>query len=119
MTSQSWYLEHMPPLKATIEDIGLRMPMDADLMADLRLVTVVRGIPMVPEVKTKGADGAKRHGDFAIALALAHAAIRGEWSEYDYQSASTQQADGGPDDDDADDDPWWRTPLGAGLRGGL
>lgn len=119
MTSQSWYLEHMPPLKATIEDIGLRFPKDADLMADLRTVTVVRGIPVVPEAKGKGADGGQRHGDFAIALALAHAAIKGEWSEYAYRSTSTE-GDGflrPPEDDD--EDRRWRSPLGAQLRGRL
>lgn len=119
MTTQGWYLEHMPPLKATIEDIGLRMPMDADLMADLRMVTVQRGIPMVPEGKSKGSDGGQRHGDFAVALALLHAALRGDWEEYDYQSASTLAGGFASPDDAEDDGGWWRTPIGAGLRGGL
>lgn len=121
MLTQAWYLENMPPLKATIEDIDLLMPLDADLVGDMRLITLVRGVPMIPEGKSKGADGGQRHGDFAVGLALAHSAIRGEWSEYGYESASTQRGGSDPADDDGDDedDPWWRTPLGSGLRGGL
>ncbi|MDI9408319.1 MAG: hypothetical protein QM523_03640 [Candidatus Pacebacteria bacterium] len=33
---------------------------------------VVRGVPRLPEADTLGKDGIKRHGDGAIALALAY-----------------------------------------------
>lgn len=121
MATPTWYLENMPPVKADFEDIGLRIPKDADLMSDLRAAVLQRGIPVVPEGKSKGSDGGQRHGDFAIALALAHSAIRDEWGEYGYESASSRRDGGSPADDDGDDedDPWWRMPLGSGLRGRL
>jgi len=88
MMTQKWYLENMPPLKADHEDQNISYPKDADLKNDMRVVAVVRGIPMVPEGKSKGADGGQRHGDFAVSLALARAAIKGEWHEYGYRAAS-------------------------------
>jgi len=92
MTTQAWYLEHFPPLKADHEDRNITYPKDADLKNDMRVVKVVRGIPMVPEGKSKGADGGQRHGDFAIGLVLARAAIKGEWHEYGYRAAGGRDA---------------------------
>ncbi len=84
--SQNWYLDNMPPLKPAFEDRMLAIPGHVDLVDDVRQVKLIRGIPMVPEVTTKGSDGLQRHGDFAVSLALAYAASRGEVSEYAYQS---------------------------------
>lgn len=89
--TQDWYRTEMPPLKTKFEDAAIALAKDADHLVDLRLVKVVRGIPMVPEIRTgeKGdgsKKGRKRHGDFAIALALADFASRQEWHEYAYQS---------------------------------
>jgi phage FluMu gp28-like protein len=115
MLTRGWYLEHMPPLKAAFEDLSITMPADADQKADLRMVTLQKGIPMVPEAKTSGADGGQRHGDYAVALALAHAAIKGEWREYGYRGLGETRGGGPGQEDDAP--AWWRRPLGAGLRG--
>ena len=67
----------------------------------------------------EGEKGKRRHGDFAIALALAHFASRMRWVEYGYRAAGgrSDRASSARDDDVARD--WWRSPLGAGLRGGL
>lgn len=76
MLSEAWYREHMPPLKAALEDGTLvDLPRDADILADLRSIEVIAGVPRVAARRT-GADRGQRHGDAAIALALAHFASR-------------------------------------------
>lgn len=78
MPTEGWYREHMPPVKAALEDGNLvDLPKDEDTLDDLRAVQVVNGVPRVPEQRSKAkADGGKRHGDSAIALALAYFASR-------------------------------------------
>ncbi|WP_206026984.1 hypothetical protein [Jiella endophytica] len=96
MLSQAWYLENMPPMKAAIEDRTLLIARDADHKTDLRQIQMVRGIPMVPnDARTKGADGGQRHGDFAVALCLAHQAAKAEVMEYGYTPASALDETGG------------------------
>jgi len=71
MLSEGWYREHLPPLKAALEDGTLQdIPRDADVLADLRALQVIKGVPRLPDVRSKGADAGKRHGDAAIALAF-------------------------------------------------
>ena len=74
MLSQGWYLENMPPFKAAFEDGEIEIPRDLDVLDDLRALQVIRGVPKLPDVKT--GDKRNRHGDAAIALALAHYASR-------------------------------------------
>jgi phage FluMu gp28-like protein len=78
MLSTEWYRENMPPLKAALEDKTLSgLPKDADLLADLRAVRMEKGVAKVPDnARVRGADGRDRHGDFAVALAMAHFAAR-------------------------------------------
>lgn len=77
MLSESWYREHMPPVKAALEDGTLDgLPKDADVLADLRTVQVIKGVPRIPETRTTGEDKGKRHGDAAVAVALAYFASR-------------------------------------------
>ncbi|UCU97211.1 hypothetical protein KI616_25260 [Hydrogenophaga taeniospiralis] len=77
MLSEGWYREHMPPVKAALEDGNLQdLPKDADTLSDLRAVQVVRGVPRVPDVRSTGEDKGKRHGDAAVAVALAYYASR-------------------------------------------
>ena len=77
MLSEGWYREHMPPVKAALEDGNLQdLPKDADTLNDLRAVQVVRGVPRVPDVRSTGEDKGKRHGDAAVAVALAYYASR-------------------------------------------
>lgn len=77
MLSEGWYREHMPPLKAALEDGTLDgLPKDADVLADLRAVQVIKGVPRIPDTRTTGADQGKRHGDAAVAVALAYYASR-------------------------------------------
>lgn len=84
--SQDWYRINMPPLKLAFEDDNsIALIKDENHLSDLRLVKVIRGIPTVPPVRT-GETGKKRHGDFAIALALAYFASRMQWYAYGYEA---------------------------------
>ncbi|MCG9079462.1 hypothetical protein [Laribacter hongkongensis] len=77
MLSEGWYREHMPPVKAALEDGTLdNLPKDADVLADLRAIQVIKGVPRIPESRTTGEDKGKRHGDAAVAVALAYFASR-------------------------------------------
>lgn len=78
MLTEGWYRDHMPPVKAALEDGNLTgLPKDEDTLNDLRAVQVINGVPRVPEQRSKAkSDGGKRHGDAAIALALAYFASR-------------------------------------------
>lgn len=78
MLSTEWYRDNMPPLKAAFEDKTLSgLPKDADILADLRSVRMEKGVAKVPDnARVRGADGRDRHGDFAVAIAMAHFAAR-------------------------------------------
>lgn len=77
MLSVAWYRENMPALKADFEDRTLVIPKNADVLGDLRSIKLVQGVPKVPDdAHTVGSDGRKRHGDSAVALALADYAVR-------------------------------------------
>lgn len=123
--SEEWYRLHMPPLKAAFEDDQLALIRDEPHLGDLRMIKLIRGIARVPPVR-EGETGKKRHGDYGIALALAHYASRLRWVEYAYRSASREaQRPQGRMQDYPDDDRrsqtrgWWSSPLGANYRGGL
>lgn len=119
--SAEWYLENFPPLKGAFEDGSILLPKDADGLDDLAAVQTIKGIPRVPDLRTKGADGKKRHGDLAVALVLAYAQTRAKLVEFDYRAAAPANdggALGGPDDEN-DARPWWKAPLGARIRGGF
>lgn len=70
-----WYRTEMPPLKVAFEDGSITVPKDDDTFGDLRLVQVIRGVPQVPAIRT-GSGDKKRHGDAAVAVALAYYASR-------------------------------------------
>ena len=77
MLSESWYREHMPPVKAALEDGTLDgLPRDAGTLGDLRAIQVIKGVPRIPDTRTTGEDKGKRHGDAAVAVALAYFASR-------------------------------------------
>jgi phage FluMu gp28-like protein len=118
--TEDWYRLHMPPLKTAFEDNAIALIADELHLSDLRMIKLVRGIARVPALR-EGETGKKRHGDYAIALALAHWASRMRWSEYSYRSAGTDRAaDRSPLARDRDDEAdRWRQPLGARLRGGV
>jgi hypothetical protein len=57
------------------------------LLADHRALKLEHGVARVPEARVKGQDGQMRHGDSAIAGALAwYATLKGVGYSYSYQS---------------------------------
>jgi phage FluMu gp28-like protein len=87
--SEPWYREHMPFLKRHFEEGSFTVPADDDVADDFRLLRWVRGVIRVPD-RTLGRDGEGRHGDAAIAAALAAFAARAEPAEYGYRSIPTR-----------------------------
>ncbi len=104
MLSQAWYLENMPKLKAAFEDDLLSIPRDREVLDDLRALQVVKGIPRLPEGKT--GDSKNRHGDAAIAIAMAYYASLMEAVEIDFTAApgSNSGWNGAADEDENEDD---------------
>lgn len=71
--SQDWYMLNMPKLKDGFDNGYFNLPRDDDTMGDYRLLQMTRGVVKVPDnAHTIGADGHQRHGDSAIAGALAY-----------------------------------------------
>ncbi len=77
MLSEGWYRDNMPRYKAAFEDGTIEIPKDGGVLMDHRAIVIERGIARVGDRKV-GMDGGKRHGDSAIAAALAYFASRGE-----------------------------------------
>lgn len=113
--SDSFYLAHMPKLKAGLQDGTLRdLPRDELHQDDLRAIKLVQGVPKVPReaqlyggAKAAAADSGmkhRRHGDYAVALFLMEYAFSREAGETDWTPAPTRASrwDGGSGD--ADDD---------------
>ena len=84
MLSAEWYRENMPRYKAAFEDRAIELPRDADILADHRAIVLEQGIAKVGDSRFRGADGMPRHGDSAVAAALAFAASRMETAEIAY-----------------------------------
>ena len=78
MLTDKWYMEWMPKLKAEFEDGNLQIPRHQDIQDDLNQIQTIRGIPKIDKGSTKGTDGRQRHGDTAVALAMA---IRASWMD--------------------------------------
>lgn len=109
--SVDWFRINMPPLKVAFEDPTIAIHKNAEHLLDLRLVKVISGVPRVPDVRT-GEKGKKRHGDFAVALALAYFASRFPGVEYAYTPISDVDDDDLSERDRSDG----ASPFG---RGGL
>jgi len=86
MLSQAWYRDNSAPFKAALEDETVELVRDSDHLDDLRAFQIVKGIPLLPDTRTKGQDGQQRHGDAGVAYLLAYAASRIEWVAIEYQS---------------------------------
>jgi phage FluMu gp28-like protein len=86
MLSESWYRENMPRYKAAFEDGTIEIPKDADILSDHRAFVLERGVAKISERRT-GADGKGRHGDAAMAAALAYFASRADSRQFGYLAA--------------------------------
>lgn len=119
--SEEWYRLNMPPLKAAIEDDKLDLIADAEHLGDLRAIKLVRGIARVPALR-EGTTGKKRHGDHAIAVALAHWASRMRFVEYGYTpvvTANGSEAEASDYLGPSEKYNAFRGPIGTRLKGGF
>ena len=91
MLSEAWYRDNMPPFKAAFEDAAIILPKDREVLSDIRALKMVRGIIRLVDRDTSAGAG-QRHGDAAIAGALAYAASRAEAEEYGYRAATLGEA---------------------------
>jgi phage FluMu gp28-like protein len=89
MATHNIYLERMPRLKARIEDRTILIPRNDGVLDDLKLIKLVKGIPMIVDRADDRADGSKnkRHGDAAIALMNLVAAVNTAKAPIDFHSA--------------------------------
>lgn len=96
MLSEKWYRENMPACRAAFEDRSIAIPRDPDILDDLRAVRVEKGIARVPEsYRGRGQDGGGRHGDAAIAVALAwHAATRIDSGPVEFETVIERRLSG-------------------------
>ena len=94
MLSESWYRENMPRYKAAFEDGTIEIPKDADVLADHRAIVLEHGVAKISE-RRAGSDGKGRHGDSAMAAALAFFASRVEAGEIAYIPARGSEQQGG------------------------
>jgi phage FluMu gp28-like protein len=119
MLSEPWYRDHMPRYKAAFEDRSILLPMDRDLIEDHRYIRVVKGVAKLPEGKTKGKDKKQRHGDSAIAGALAwFATYQDAAGPIEYETVARRALYGEPYGDEGHDGGKEAARSGlAGMRG--
>ncbi len=91
MLSVEWYRENMPRFKAAFEDGTLELPRDVDILLDHRALVIEQGVARIGERRMRGSDQKARHGDSAIAAALAYYASRMDHAEIDYRPAVTRR----------------------------
>ena len=88
MLTQQWYIDQMPRYKAAFEDGLITIPRDDGILTDHRAVQMIKGVPKVPDgARAKDADGGERHGDTAIAGALAWYATQNAGAPIEFMSA--------------------------------
>lgn len=88
-----WYMQWMPRYRSKLEDRRLLLPEHVDILDDHSDVVRQRGVPRVPQGKTrKGSDGEQRHGDTAIAACLLSYASEQEGAPIDYKTDGSRGA---------------------------
>ncbi|WP_319774928.1 hypothetical protein [Breoghania sp.] len=100
--SQAWYKAEMPAYIEAFSDGTIELARDDDILRDHQALQYVGGVIKIPDNhSTKGADGFDRHGDSAVAGALAFFVSRQDLPEFGYTPASALE--NGGDDDDFDE----------------
>ncbi len=88
--SQEWYRQEMPSYIEAFGDGTIVLCSHPDVLQDHQALQYVDGIIRVPkDFRFKGSDGFDRHGDSAVASALAWYATRLEVEEFGYQGAES------------------------------
>ncbi|HUY26567.1 MAG TPA: hypothetical protein VMV27_04030 [Candidatus Binataceae bacterium] len=105
MLSQEWYRDNMPRYKAAFEDGTIELPRDSEVLSDHRALVMDKGVAKVPERRTTDSAGNQRHGDSAIAGALAWYASKLDPQVFDYRPAKLKKFfDEGSADADRNDE---------------
>lgn len=107
--NDAWYRENMGPFEDAFSDGTIDLPKDANVLNDIRTLTRINGIIKLPNLRVDDMGSEfKRHGDTAIALALAWFASRQDVADIDWTEAPRSGADWNgsqrADDDNHDDD---------------
>jgi phage FluMu gp28-like protein len=94
MLTTEWYRDNMPRYKAAFEDGAITLPRDADILDDHRAIKMEKGIARLPEgYRGKGRDGGQRHGDAAIAGAMAwYAATQIDAGPIEFKGTGVERA---------------------------
>jgi hypothetical protein len=110
--SQSWYQVEMPAYIEAFSDKTVQLPRHDDILQDHQALAFVNGIIKVPDDhRFKGSDGFDRHGDSAIAGALAYFASRQNLPEYGYIPADELNNSTGAFDTAHDFEERWQSPM--------
>ncbi|MCO5082641.1 MAG: hypothetical protein M9955_13420 [Rhizobiaceae bacterium] len=92
--SEAWYRTETPAYVEAFVDATIVLPMHEDVLRDHQALQYVNGIIKVPDDhRFKGSDGFDRHGDSAIAGALAYFASRADLEEFAYMRATDDTVD--------------------------
>lgn len=121
--TELWYRENTAPLKDAFEADTIRVPADLDVLNDLAAFRKIKGVPRIPDLRTTGKDGQKRHGDAGIAVLMMFAASRMDvYQPYTYKSASAAALHRDRRRGEAEDDDDYRgvrTTAGFNSRPGV
>lgn len=87
MLSNAWYRTHMVPFQAAFEDGMIDLPRDSNIKEDIRSLQLIDGIIKLPKLRQQDTkdSGFQRHGDSAIAIALAYYASQADVEVFAYQ----------------------------------
>jgi len=92
--TDAWYRDNMGRFVEAFEDQTIDIGKDADVLNDLRALERIDGIVKLPKIKTPDTKDADfmRHGDAAIALALAHfATVNATGGPIEFESTKTRR----------------------------
>ncbi len=86
--NDAWYRTNMVPFQAAFEDQVIDLPKDVDIKNDIRSLQLIDGIIKLPKLRLQDTKNKafKRHGDSAIALALAYFASQMDIEVFDYRA---------------------------------
>jgi phage FluMu gp28-like protein len=116
MLSVEWYRDNMPRYKAAFEDAKIELPQHADILADHRLLRMQDGVARLAERRTRGHDGNQRHGDSAIAGALAYYASYINNQEFAYTAVSSRRSQRELGGEASERDPLTASKIGGDGR---
>lgn len=96
MLTEQWYRENMYQYRSAFEDKTILLAKDADVIEDHRAFKIIRGVAKLPDVRIKGKDNKKRHGDEGVAGAMAWYAVHADWGgEIEFESTGVKRVTAG------------------------